>query len=93
MRIGSNPQKQEKKVIMTTNHRIVVVVYIPNEEGFYKDSFAVFKACLDSLVATVNSNALITVVNNGSYSKVVELLAEYLKEQKIDTVNRQQKVD
>lgn len=86
MRIGSNPQKQEKKVIMTTNLRIVVVVYIPNEEGFYKDSFAVFKACIDSLISTINTNAVITVVNNGSYSKVVELLAEYLKDRKIDTL-------
>lgn len=86
MRIGSNPQKQEKKVIMTTNHRIVVVVYIPNEEGFYKDSYEVFKACLDSLIDTINTKAAITVVNNGSYSKVVELLHQYLKEQKIDTL-------
>lgn len=86
MRVGSNPQKQEKKVIMTTNHRIVVVVYIPNEEGFYKDSLAVFKSCLDSLVYTINANAVITVVNNGSYFKVVDLLARYLKEQKIDTL-------
>jgi hypothetical protein len=86
MRIGSNPQKQEKKVIMTTNHRIVVVVYIPNEEGFYKDSYEVFKVCLDSLVDTINTKAAITIVNNGSYSKVVELLDQYLKEQKIDTL-------
>lgn len=86
MRIGSNPQKKEKKVIMTTNHRIVIVVYIPNEEGFYKDSFAVFKACLDSLIYTINTNAVITVVNNGSYSKVAELLVYYLKYRKIDTL-------
>lgn len=80
MRIGSNPQKLDKKVIMTTNHRIVVVVYIPNEEGFYKDSFKVFKACLDSLVHTVKDDAAITIVNNGSYDKIADLLSHYLKE-------------
>jgi hypothetical protein len=86
MRIGSNPQKLDKKVIMTTNHRIVVVVYIPNEEGFYKDSFKVFKACLDSLVYTVKDDAAITIVNNGSYDKIADLLSHYLKEKKIDTL-------
>jgi hypothetical protein len=86
MRIGINPQKQEQKITLTTHHRVVVVVYIPNEEGFYKDSFEVFKMCLDSLVSTINSHAAITVVNNGSHKKVVDFLNEYLLENKIDTL-------
>lgn len=86
MRIGSNPQKEEKKIVLTTYHRIVVVVYIPNEEGFYKNSLDVFKMCLDSLISTINLNALVTVVNNGSYKKVLEFLELYLKEKKIDTL-------
>jgi hypothetical protein len=86
MRIGSNPQKSERKIILATHHRVVLVVYIPNEEGFYKDSFEVFKLCLDSLVATINSNAAITVVNNGSHNKVVDFLNLYLAEKKIDTL-------
>jgi len=81
-----NPQKEEKKVILNTHHRIIIVVYIPNEEGFYKDSFDVFKTCLDSLISTTNSNIAITVVNNGSYSKVGELLELYYRDKKIDTV-------
>jgi hypothetical protein len=86
MRVGSNPQKQERKVTLTTHHRIVVVVYIPNEEGFYKDSFEVFKTCLDSLVSTINSKAAITVVNNGSHKKASDFLNAYLAENKIDTL-------
>lgn len=81
-----NPQKEEKKVIFTTNHRIIIVVYIPNEEGFYKDSLNVFQLCLDSLIRTVNSSAAITVVNNGSYVKVSDILNTYLKAKKIDTL-------
>lgn len=81
-----NPQKEEKKVILNTNHRIVIVVYIPNEDGFYKDSFNVFRLCLDSLITTINSSAAITIVNNGSYNKVYDLLEVYLKEKKIDTL-------
>ena len=86
MRLGSNPQKQERKITMTTHHRVVVVVYIPNEEGFYKDSFDVFKMCIDSLVSTLNSKAALTIVNNGSHKKVSDFLYNYLEENKIDTL-------
>jgi len=81
-----NPQKKERKLIMTTHHRIIIVVYIPNEEGFYKNSFNVFKLCLDSLISTINSKAAITIVNNGSYQKLLDFLNVYLKEKKIDTL-------
>lgn len=86
MRIGINPQKKESKVKMTTHHRIVIVVYIPSEEGFYEKSLSVFKVCLDSIIATANSSAAVTVVNNGSFHKVSSLLEMYLKEMKIDTL-------
>jgi hypothetical protein len=86
MRVGSNPQKQERKITMTTHHRVVVVVYIPNAEGFYKDSFDVFKLCIDSLVATINSKAALTIVNNGSHKKVNDFLNLYLEKKKIDTL-------
>lgn len=86
MRQGLNPQKAERKITLTTHHRIVIVVYIPNEEGFYKDSFDVFKMCLDSLVSTINSTGVITVVNNGSNKKTTDLLSLYLEENKIDTL-------
>ena len=86
MRQGWNPQKSGRKIELKTHHRIVIVVYIPNEEGFYENSFEVFKVCLDSLISTTNSNAAITVVNNGSYKKVSDFLNLYLEEKKIDTI-------
>ncbi|MDL2143358.1 glycosyltransferase family A protein [Flavobacterium tructae] len=86
MRIGANPQKSERKITLETHHRIVVVVYIPNSEGFYENSFEVFKTCLNSLISTINSEAAITVVNNGSHEKVSDFLNLYLKEKKIDTL-------
>ncbi|WP_418263873.1 glycosyltransferase family A protein [Flavobacterium faecale] len=81
-----NPQKQERKIEPSTKHRIIVVVYIPNEEGFYKDSFDVFKLSLDSLICTINSYAAITIVNNGSHERVSNFLQLYLAEKKIDTL-------
>lgn len=81
-----NPQKEEGKITMQSFHRIILVIYIPNEVGFYKNSLAVFKLCLDSLIGTINADALITVVNNGSYAKVSDFLDVYLKNKKIDTL-------
>ena len=86
MRIGINPQKLQKKIDLDAHHRVILVVYIPNEEGFYKKSFDVFKLSLDSLIATVNDNCAITVVNNGSYEKVTALLNHYFENNKIDTL-------
>lgn len=86
MRIGSNPQKSERKITLTTHHRIVVVVYIPNEEGFYEHSLEVFKTCLNSLISTINLEAAITVVNNGLHEKVSSFLNLCLAEKKIDTL-------
>ena len=86
MRLGSNPQKQESETTLATHHRIVMVVYIPNEQGFYTNSFEVFKMCLDSIVNTINLNVAVTIVNNGSHKKVSDLLISYLEEKKIDTL-------
>lgn len=86
MRIGLNPQKSERKITLTTHHRIIVVVYIPNEEGFYEHSREVFKTCLNSLISTINPQAAITVVNNGSHEKVSNFLNLCLEEKKIDTL-------
>lgn len=86
MRVGSNPQKFDKKIDLETHHRVIVVVYIPNEDGFYKNSYDVFKLCLDSLVSSINTNCAITIVNNGSSIRVTNLLNEYLENDKIDTV-------
>lgn len=86
MRIGINPFKDEQKLNIPTYHRIVIVIYIPNEEGFYKNAITVLKSCLESLFETINRHAAITVVNNGSCQKVGDLLNLYSEQNKIDTL-------
>lgn len=86
MRIGSNPQKTEKVLTVKTSHRIVVVVYIPNNRGFYKNAFSVLKLCLESLFQTINDYAAITVVNNGSSKTVSEFLVDLHKHHRIETL-------
>ncbi|WP_159430929.1 glycosyltransferase family A protein [Flavobacterium segetis] len=58
-------------------HQIVIPVYIPNHEGYFKDSLAILKLCLQSLLSTVHSKTFITVVNNGS-SNAVDAHLKYL---------------
>lgn len=83
MRVGYNPYKDQKNDESEYIHQIVMPVYIPNHEGYFKDSFAILKLCLESLIATVHKKTFITIANNGSDSTVANYLDELLKENKI----------
>ncbi|WP_281228102.1 glycosyltransferase family A protein [Flavobacterium aquiphilum] len=83
MRIGYNPHKdkiQEKSGFL---HQVIVPVYIPNHEGYFKDSFAILKLCLESLLNTVHIQTFITVVNNGSDKIIADFLDSLFAENKI----------
>ena len=70
MRIGFNPQKDKKLHPSDFFHQVVVPVYIPNQKGYFKDSFSILKLCLDSLFRTSHKKTYFTVVNNGSCDEV-----------------------
>lgn len=86
MRVGMNPQKQSKKIQLKYQHRLIIVVFIPSLDGYYKNVLDVFKLCLDSAISTTNSNCAITVVNNASCNEVAEYLNIKLNDNAIDTV-------
>lgn len=86
MRIGMNPQKQDKKIELKTHHRIIIVVYIPDFSGYYQNIFEVFKLCLESLITTKNEYSAVTIVNNASCTEVVEYIDENYKNGNIDCV-------
>jgi len=79
MRIGMNPEKTKNTKLIHKPHRVIIPVYIPNtEEDYYKNSLAVLKLCLDSLIATINPDQTnITIINNASCSEVDKLLESY----------------
>lgn len=74
MRIGINPNRD--KIIEANDffHQVIIPVYIPNEEDYFKDSFQILKYCLESLFKTSHVNTYFTVVNNGSCQGVVDYL-------------------
>lgn len=86
MRVGFNPHKDQLQEQSGYVHQIIVPLYIPNQEGYFKDSFSIFKLCMSSLFATIHNKTFITIVNNGSGDFVKEYLNELLEDNKIHEV-------
>lgn len=76
MRIGSNPEKANKEIIIENYHRVIIPVYIPHFEDYFKHQFEVFKLCLESLLLTVHNKTRITIYNNNSHSDVKNYIDE-----------------
>lgn len=84
MRIGVNPQKLDFKVPKVKFHRVIIVVYIPGDSDYYSNYYDVFKLCVDSLHSSISDNCAVTIVNNGSCSRVRTLLDIYYSKGIID---------
>ncbi|MCG1036602.1 glycosyltransferase family A protein [Polaribacter sargassicola] len=74
MRIGNNPHKDLEYKIKCYGHRVIIPVYIPNQEGYFKDSLSILKVCISSLSITIDKDSAITVVNNGCCKEVIDYL-------------------
>ena len=86
MRVGFNPYKDMPNERSSYTHQIVIPVYIPNQEGYFKDSFKILKLCIESVLKTVHNKTFITVVNNGSCIEVRDYLDELFACKKIHEV-------
>ncbi|MDR7208953.1 glycosyltransferase family A protein [Flavobacterium piscis] len=92
MRVGYNPHKDKKQEDSEYLHQIIIPVYIPNHEGYFKDSLSILKLCLQSLFATIHNKTCITIVNNGSDIIIVNYLDSLLKENKIQELIHTQNI-
>jgi glycosyltransferase involved in cell wall biosynthesis len=86
MRIGYNPHKDKTQTVSDFIHQVIIPVYIPNQEGYFKDSFEILKLCLDSLFKTIHDKTYVSVVNNGSCDLIVDYLNKLHKANKIQEV-------
>ena len=67
MRKGVNPTKGGKLVnLEPCDHRILIPLHIPNEEGYFKDAYKIFLLCLNSLLKTSQSKLKISIISNKS---------------------------
>lgn len=74
MRVGFNPVKDKLLEENEYSHQIVIPVYIPNFEDYYKESFKILKTCLESLFSTIHQKTFVSIVNNGSCMEVKSFL-------------------
>src|SRR6218665_1013608 len=80
MRKGKNLSKNVLLPKSDSHHRIIIPLYIPEEEGYYKDAFTIFTYFLNSVIKTSSSNLKISVISNGSSHRVNEKLLKLQKE-------------
>ena len=86
MRLGFNPNKDQETANLTYSHQIIIPVYIPIQNDYFKNSLAILKLCLESLFLTTHKKTFITVVNNGSCDEVKNYLQELYSEKKIHEI-------
>jgi len=86
MRVGFNPNRDKYIQKNDFFHQVIIPVYIPNHEGYFRDSFKVLRYCLESLFRTSHSKTFFTVVNNGSCQDVADYLEKLKKENKIQEI-------
>jgi len=84
MRIGQNPNISKELELSKSSHRVIIPIYIPNEEGYFKGSFDVLKVCIQSLLATINSDTKISLISNASSDEVNSYIRGLFEAGKID---------
>jgi hypothetical protein len=80
MRIGNNPEKDNNILNLQSYHRVIVPVYIPNFDGYFKDSFQIFKFNIESLLATIHHKTRITIYNNNCVDEVKDYIDQLYNE-------------
>ncbi|PIF31372.1 glycosyl transferase family 2 [Flavobacterium sp. 9] len=86
MRVGFNPHKDKVQETSDYYHQIIIPVYIPNQDDYFKDGFEILKLCLKSLFATIHDKTFITIVNNGSCELIKNYLDNLYVENKIQEI-------
>lgn len=84
MRKGENKSKDKLIRLTKCSHRVIIPLYIPNEEGYYKDAFDIFKMCLISILKTSSSPLKVSVIDNGGCKGVHKKLLELFDDNIID---------
>lgn len=86
MRVGFNPNRDKVLEKSDYIHQVIVPVYIPHQNDYFKDSFQILQLCLESLFKTCHTKTYITVVNNGSCIEIVNYLNQLQQEDKLQEV-------
>jgi glycosyltransferase involved in cell wall biosynthesis len=83
MRLGQNPAKSIAHVAQPARVTVAVVTYIPFLSGYYAQSLAVLKACLESIWQNTGEAYDLLVFDNASCSEVRAYLAQQQAQERI----------
>jgi len=86
LRVGINPNLDNKLTEINKYHRIIVPVYIPSLVGYFSDSLTILKYCLESLRKTIHDSTSITIIDNSCCDEVKQYLAEEFRIGWIDQI-------
>ncbi|WP_166921712.1 glycosyltransferase family A protein [Flavobacterium poyangense] len=86
MRVGFNPNKDKSQESNDFFHHVVIPVYIPDQEGYFKDAFKILQYCLESVFKTIHSKTYISIVNNGSHQMITAYLNDLFEKGKIHEI-------
>ncbi|MBI9042248.1 glycosyltransferase family A protein [Lutibacter sp.] len=84
MRIGNNPSNHEIVKPNTALHRVIIPVYIPHENDYFKDAFQIFEYCVSSILKTSTTHLKISIISNGCSNEVNDKLLVLYKKYDID---------
>lgn len=84
MRAGKNISKDKIIDVKVVAHRVIIPLYIPEEQNYYQDAFNIFLMCLSSISSTSLSPIKVSVISNGSCNSVNSKLFELHTSGKID---------
>lgn len=84
MRKGENQSKESLISINNSGHRVIIPIYIPHEEDYYKDAYKIFECCLFSIVKTSVTKLKVSVVSNNCCDPINERLLQLQKQGYID---------
>ncbi|WP_338377969.1 glycosyltransferase family 2 protein [uncultured Flavobacterium sp.] len=86
MRVGINPEKEKSKKLKYKLFRIIIPLYIPeNEAAYFNNALQVFQKCMYSLFETIDEEKTnITIINNNCKKDVTDYVNDLLSEKRID---------
>ena len=84
MRKGANISKDVLLNPSVSSHRVIIPLYIPNEEDYYKEAYPIFEYCLFSVLKTSITPLKISVISNHSCDSVNDKLFLLQKQGFID---------
>lgn len=84
MRKGTNLSKDVLITPSDSSHRVIIPLYIPFENDYYKDAFKIFEYCLFSIIKTSATKLKISVISNNSCDSINDKLYTLQKQGDID---------